>query len=374
MYRENYGKILEAADAVQSMKQFARSIEQNLSSIAKDGEQPSKQAHNLDVDEDKKAELDMLIDGIVKCPIAAWKLFRSGKLIESIDMCSASLQTLKSRQDLISTVMSSQLMACTELQIINAQARIRKGATELLTGPVGSINELGLDRLRAALLVHSGLHSKTHHTEDDLRKALLKVWSELPRETSDEALRSAVLKDVQLFAFALVLGFKHQEAASVFNKHANVFAESATKQQLCIIDKALLEAQNSSSLAKLEGTICELSIGIFCRWLNLLWDSISSSSPSSDLAILNFVLSFQRSYNLESDGIWFKQRAALVREQVEAKIGDNKVSFLDEFNLLLPCLHPEIHSLPPKYNHLLLFAMINLAVGSASMTVGQNSG
>lgn len=335
---------------MQSMKQFAHSIEQSLSSIGNNKDREDIVQEDDGSKDDKKAELELLIDGIVKCPIVAWKLFRCGKLIESIDICSSSLQSLKSKQDLISTIMSSQLITCTELQIINAQARIKKGATELLTGPVDNVNELGVDHLRAALLVHSGLHSKTHHTEDDLRKGLLKVWSELPRETSEEKLRPAVLKDVQLFAFALILGFPLQEAASVFNKHVSAFAESATKQNLCTIDKALLEAQNSSSLSKLEGTICELSIGIFSRWLALLWDSISSSSPTSDLAILNFVLAFQRSYNLDSDGVPFKQRAALVREHVEAKIGDDKVSFVDEFNLLLPCLHPEIHSLPPKYN------------------------
>lgn len=294
--RENYNKILEAADAVQSMKQHAEDMQKTLDLIQSrpshtDGQQSEK---NTSIGT-KRKELDSMLKQIMTCSTEAWKLFKVDKMAAAVDLCTDTLALLGRNRHPLQQISMPALLNCMELQIAQTQTRLKHMAAEKLFNEDLDYSQTNIEMMREALLLHSGLHSRTHYSSEDLANAFMVCWKSM-KATPDgtAALRQAVLKNVQMLVFGQAILSTRHELKDLFSHRIKELSEETN--QPVVIDKALIEAMEIMKELKASQQKCleETSLQVFNSWLNKKCETIIGDLDP--MQCFKLVVDFQNTY------------------------------------------------------------------------------
>lgn len=126
MVGENYGKILEAADAIKSMKEAANQIKEGLDgSLGELSKVPSQLASPITPANDRLVLAKKVMGG----PIDGWRLFEKGQPKEAFLHCENVLKILKHEENL---PLEGHLLKIVKDQLRSLQDKIKSGCLESL--------------------------------------------------------------------------------------------------------------------------------------------------------------------------------------------------------------------------------------------------
>lgn len=257
-------------------------------------EQDDKKANGLAV---RRKELDSTLKQILTCSTEAWSLFKTGKMASAVDLCTDTLALLTRHLAMLQEVSQPALLNCMELQIAETQGRLKHMATEKLFNEDIDYSVLDIGQLKEALLLHSGLHSKTHYSSEDLANAFMVCWKSMKASPhGSEALRQAVLKNVQMLVFGQAVLSTRNELKDLFSHRIQELMEETA--QPVIVDQALIEALDimTGLTASQRTLLTEASMKAFKAWLDKKCESAGGGDGMNSMQAFKLVVDFQNTY------------------------------------------------------------------------------
>lgn len=316
------------------MKSFALEIEGAFSGFHKSLEATESRSSIDSIQSAESKQRGQKLKQAMECPMDAWRLFRSGKMIAASELCSATLDLIRQERPLLLSLATRALVNCVETQIASVLKQIRAESIKVFHEVPRSFEEVGTRHaeLKEALLLNSGLYSKTHYTEGDLLSAFTSTWEALSAGKATG--RPNVLHNCELLVFGCsAITEKSQE------RLCSLFADKIRAESPTELIELLMEA--STALAcdgKIAQFLAHKSRQLFAQWARSAWSAIDMR----DSAMQTFEFSALILKALQKSHVQFMEHFEEARA-IAAPLGD--------FNLLLAPLFPNQAALPEEYTN-----------------------
>lgn len=286
--RENYGKILEAADAVDLMHQHAKKIYECLENVEVDAENTEVVIDDESPREQSASDGEKLVERFMECPVEAWNIFREGEMVKAAMMCHDTINILAKEENKILEKISRSLFNCTALQIKNTASLIKRAASDVITSMDPSFNYTDQEKFHQALLVFSGLATKSDYSQEDVLEVFLGAWKsiEFPKNFSggEGATRMMANKHLQMMRSGRELFGEKQEFGAIFEVK---MAEIMNSDNIPVIYKTLVDDGEEVSR--------KVALGAIQRWLDSTWSS-PSLLPTANLRLFHLIQKYQAAF------------------------------------------------------------------------------